>query len=148
MVTATMAATTQCHALLVLWVLALQVSTAAGGYEHTCDLNTRLRGAHSGGVCGRRLASLVAMLCEDRGHAGRYNHPDKRSVRDTTGLVDERLRGILLNKREALSYLNTRVEDTRVARGARAKRRSGVQGITCECCYNVCSMNELYEYCK
>ena len=45
------------------------------------------------------------------------------------------LQGIILGKREAVSYLT--------------KRSSGTtfQGIVCECCYNQCAFEELFQYC-
>uniref|UniRef100_A0A0K8TUG5 Ctr_Y2L_1 conopeptide n=2 Tax=Splinoconus TaxID=2056757 RepID=A0A0K8TUG5_CONTD len=126
---------------LLLSLLALQLCAVYGSYEHTCTLATRSRGAHPSGICGRNLARIVSVLCTPRGYVS--NWFTKRSAPNNPAetFVDQKLRGVLLNKREALSYLHHR--EPRAARGT-----FGSQGITCECCFNQCTYYELLQYCN
>ncbi|KAL8608728.1 hypothetical protein ACOMHN_067426 [Nucella lapillus] len=133
------------HMLLLSSLLALHFNCCAvyGSYERTCTLATRSRGAHPNGICGKNLAQIVSVLCTPRGYVS--NWFTKRSApnkpRQDGDFVNRNLRGILLNKKDALSYLHKREP--------RATRRNfGSQGITCECCYNRCSYYELLQYCN
>lgn len=45
--------------------------------------------------------------------------------------------GPFLSRTSAVSYL-----------GHVSKRQQGIQGITCECCQNSCSLGELRDYCR
>ncbi|XP_076467062.1 con-Ins Im2-like [Babylonia areolata] len=161
--------------LLLLSAVALRYGGVQGSYEHTCTLATRSRGAHPYGICGKNLARIVSILCAPRGYVGNWftkrsasKRPASRAKRFASrsdvigdaglgptrdaGFVNEKLRGILLNKREALSYLQTRDHNNNnnnKHREPRATRRAfGSQGITCECCYNRCSYYELLQYCN
>nr|AQS80519.1 insulin-like 2B precursor [Charonia tritonis] len=143
-----------CSSLLMLLLLALNVLWVQGGYEHTCTLATRRQGSHRAGICGSRLPKVIQQVCRvmGRGYAGATVEGRKRSARlqklsRTTrdASFDENLRDVLLNKREALSYLKKR--STRLSTRGRLGR-FGTQGITCECCYNQCSLSELLQYCN
>ncbi|XP_059169871.1 molluscan insulin-related peptide 3-like [Physella acuta] len=110
----------------VLLALLHNIGVTQGGYEHTCSYHSR---PHKRGLCGKRLADMVEYLC----YSGFGNYMSKVvRKRNAEIVIDENLRGILLNKKEALSYLTKRE-----VRGS----------ITCECCYNRCTQSELLQYC-
>nr|AQS80518.1 insulin-like 2A precursor [Charonia tritonis] len=139
-----MAVTWQTYPVLLVLggLLALHVCAVYGSYEHTCTLSTRSRGAHRNGICGDNLARIVSLLCSPRGYVSNWFNKRSAPNRPDDSSVEHNLRGILLNKKEALSYLHKRVP-----RGTRG-RSYGSQGITCECCYNRCTYYELLQYCN
>nr|ABU82759.1 insulin-like peptide 1 precursor [Tritonia tetraquetra] len=103
-----------------------QVSKVSANLEHVCSPshfeNQQI------GICGDRLATSVQFICQYAVSSARYLV--KRSYpRD----IDKEIHDIMLNKKDALSYLT---------------KRSGYQGIVCECCINSCSVNELIQYCE
>ncbi|KAH9503690.1 hypothetical protein Btru_067162 [Bulinus truncatus] len=109
------------RAVLIL-TLALSAHLSSAGYEHTCS--SILTRPHRNGRCGRVLTDTVILLC---------NSFSRFLVkRDTEREVDQKLKGVFLNKEKALSYLT---------------KREARESIVCECCINSCTHTELIEYC-
>ncbi|KAK0052605.1 molluscan insulin-related peptide 3 [Biomphalaria pfeifferi] len=108
--------------LLLLLTLAHSTSVTVAEYDHTCNVLSR---PHRNGRCGRLLVDTVNLLCN--------SFSGLLVKRDTTERVNENIKHILLNKKEALSYLTKRE-----ARGS----------IVCECCYHTCTISELLKYCS
>ncbi|XP_046344562.2 con-Ins Im2-like [Haliotis rufescens] len=119
----------RCPTVLLL-LLCLQPGPAVADFEKTCNLEDRREGPAAGGICGSRLPEVIRLTCLVRRH--------RRSAKSLKGkAIDKQseLKDLTLHKSTALSYL--------------LKRSNGLgeQGITCECCYNRCSLTELMQYC-
>jgi len=114
--------------LTLLLTLTSHLHVALSNYEHTCSAGNQ---PHPLGVCGPALTRVIDTLCdalERRGFLARY-----MSKRDTRPHhIHEKMRGILLNKKQAFSFIS---------------KRSASGGIACECCYNQCHLYELAQYC-
>jgi len=118
--------------LTVLLTLASHLHLSLGNHEHTC--RSGFNRPHPRGVCGVSLALVIDNLCaamQRGGFLARVVH--KREARDTSNHVNEKMRGIMLNKKEAFSYLS---------------KREATGSMTCECCYNQCRLFELAQYCQ
>ncbi|KAL8619036.1 hypothetical protein ACOMHN_020734 [Nucella lapillus] len=146
---------------VVVLGLLLHVSLMVhAGYEHTCYLANRNR-PHPKGLCGSNLPNTLRQVCQHlgRGYAGglfgkRANNDigmDAGAEEQEEGEQGEKLRGVLMSKRQAMAYLEKR---KRLPDGffglshLLMTKRVEPQGITCECCYNRCNLNELLQYCN
>ncbi|RUS70840.1 hypothetical protein EGW08_021399 [Elysia chlorotica] len=91
--------------------------------ERVCSSSLYQRPA-PGGVCGNALTNRVQSVCRDM--EKRSGDPfytfTKADWTDSFGL----------QKRDAFGFL---------------QKRTTSMGLTCECCYNVCTTSELQEYC-
>ncbi|KAK3802812.1 hypothetical protein RRG08_012324 [Elysia crispata] len=79
-----------------------------------------------GGICGSAISNAVSEVCSNRG---------KRSDSFLNTFTKNKVDGpdsFALQKRDALGFL---------------QKRDLSRGIVCECCYNVCTLGELQEYC-
>ncbi|XP_067675462.1 con-Ins Im2-like [Haliotis asinina] len=116
--------------LVFLGVLFLHVGWVLGDWEHSCSLETKREGPQ--GICGSRLPDVLDLVCRVYGgYTEKWFR--KRSDEDSKN----RIKDIILGKRDALAYLSKRSTSS-----------FGEQGITCECCYHRCSYSELRQYCK
>lgn len=114
--------------LTLLVTLASNLDFSLAGFEHTCSPYQR---PHPSGLCGPALIEVIPTLCTALGGSV---YSKMRSKRDIDH-VPEKMRGILLNKKDAMSYLTKR-------------EAGGHRSITCECCYNQCNIVELLQYCS
>ncbi|CAG5135945.1 unnamed protein product [Candidula unifasciata] len=113
-----------CLFTLIL-TLVQHVGITEANHERVCDYRSR---PHDNGLCGSNLADMLRLLCSMNS-----NHFTKYIVkRQTEKSLDDSLRNIMLNKKDALSYL--------------AKRETS-GSIICECCYHQCHVMELLQYC-
>lgn len=111
----------------VLLVLAQFTDYALANYEHTCDFQSR---PHPRGFCGSALSDIIHNVCTSATARLLNRYMSKRDADTAPG---ERMRKIILNKKEAFSYLSKRE-----TRGS----------IVCECCHNSCLISEMLQYCN
>jgi hypothetical protein len=114
--------------LALLLVLALYSQEASADYEKTCNYLSR---PHRRGLCGASLADVIADLCSNFAQPA-HTSMTRITKRKADMRNSESLKEIMLHKKDAFSYL--------------AKRQT-TGTITCECCYNACSVDELLQYC-
>ncbi|NP_001191615.1 insulin precursor [Aplysia californica] len=114
--------------LTLLLTLASNLDISLANFEHSCNGYMR---PHPRGLCGEDLHVIISNLCSSLG--GNRRFLAKYMVKRDTENVNDKLRGILLNKKEAFSYLT---------------KREASGSITCECCFNQCRIFELAQYCR
>lgn len=115
--------------LTVCW----RMDTALANFEHTCsgvDIEWR---PHRHGKCGNSLRETVDTMCRFFAMPSLSKFLVKRDTSAQTSGKMGKMGSILLNKKEAMSYLT---------------KREAHQSITCECCYHSCSYMELLQYCN
>uniref|UniRef100_A0A098LY04 Ubs_11 putative toxin n=1 Tax=Unedogemmula bisaya TaxID=746885 RepID=A0A098LY04_UNEBI len=135
--------------LMVALGLLLQV-LVAHSYEQTCNSETREEGPHPQGICGSNLSEILWVLCSDGHNSGRRSNRKRAADPESDDTAGKgRLRGLLLSKRQALSYLKKqKTSKEGIGYDRKLQKRQQSQGIVCECCYHHCSYNELIEYCN
>ncbi|BFZ24639.1 hypothetical protein BsWGS_27678 [Bradybaena similaris] len=113
--------------LSLLLTLAQHAGVTLADPDKTCDYLSTPR---VGGICGHHLANLLSMICESL----QNSHAFTRYIvkRQTEKSLGDNLRSIMLNKKDALSYL---------------AKREATGSIVCECCIHSCSVFELVQYC-
>nr|ATG85034.1 insulin [Conus lividus] len=119
--------TTLSYFLLVALGLLLYVCRSSFGTEHTCE---PYASPHPQGVCGQELTGLHELICEaeENFHGG----TGKKRGRDSP----------LRKRRGFHSMLKARAK-----RNEASPLQRSVQGISCECCKNHCTFEEITEYC-
>ncbi|CAG5135825.1 unnamed protein product [Candidula unifasciata] len=111
--------------ILILTLVQL-VGVTHADLERVCDYRSR---AHHEGFCGANLDNMLHLVCSGLN----VNVPSKFiAKRQTDNFQNINLRSIMLNKKDALSYL---------------AKRENPGNIVCECCYNPCTIYELSQYC-
>jgi len=114
----------------LLLTLIQHTSFTLAGLERRCNYLDRR--PHPNGVCGSNLNALISTLCSAfSGGGDRSSYLAKRDAEKSE--IDENMRGIMLSKKDAFSYL--------------AKRELSGQNIVCECCYHQCNYYEMLQYC-
>ncbi|KAL4232116.1 hypothetical protein ACF0H5_009691 [Mactra antiquata] len=118
-----------------MWIVSYFISTVSANWDRVCPPYSRR--PHPNGVCGSRIDEILSMLCADGYNeypaAPSFDFRRKRNVDESE--EKSMLHGFLIRRGQANSFLS--------------KRSSYFQrGIVCECCYNSCSIMELFSYCR
>ncbi|KAK3577381.1 hypothetical protein CHS0354_008479 [Potamilus streckersoni] len=122
---------TQMQTVLIFLVICVQLYCVSSEATKSCSVMTQR--PHPQGICGNKISRVLHLLCGENG----YN--EKKYIKRAAiqgSLTDfSPFYQNFYGKEEANSFLAKRVNFYQT-------------GISCECCYNKCSVPELVTYCN
>jgi len=120
---------------LLAMVLAVMISPGSGQTEGRVQCVGGYMRPHREGVCGHLLIQTLDAVCAYLGSNNNKRSMHSNFVKRSSLDPSTPLREVLSDERYALSTLSKRSFD------------DSESSITCECCYNACTVGDLYRYC-
>ncbi|KAL3885345.1 hypothetical protein ACJMK2_025416 [Sinanodonta woodiana] len=121
----------QTQTVLLFLVICVQLYCVSSDATKACSVMTQR--PHPQGLCGNKISRVLQLLCGESGY-NQKKYKKRSAIQGSPNDLSPFYQNFY-GKEEANSFLAKRVEFYQT-------------GISCECCYNKCSVPELVTYCN